>query len=211
MAPRLLAGLTGSVLLLAACSSGAQTLAVTRPTAPAPSGASSTTPTTVAAGPALTPWGPPPVAAPLALQLATRAYYDGAGPTPEDRSGVRPACLLVLPTALDPTVVKPVPFSAFNVFGEFVVRWAPASGRGTALTLSVLPPGDPTDRFYFGPAARVTTFADGSDLRTAPQHPRGMLLRVANENCEYLLQPGGALPAAADTPTLLSLRLIYAP
>jgi hypothetical protein len=156
-----------------------------------------------------TVWGP--VAAPGPLVPAARAYYDGAGPAPEDVGDGRPACDLLLPTAVPTTSLSRVPTSRFNVFGEFVVTWALAGRADAGLTLAVYPAGDPADRSFYSPAAQVAAFPDGSQLRTTPSKPRAALLRILTENCEYELAPRPGLPASEDAPILASLRLIFAP
>jgi hypothetical protein len=148
--------------------------------------------------------------APGSLRSTADAYYDGAGPNPEDPALGGPACLLLAPTVLGSNV-QAVPSSTFDVFGHFVVTWSLTHRRGAALTLEVVAPGDPSDQPYFDPAARVTTFADGSQLRMAPRQPRDALIRIPIENCEYEVQPGTGLPATSDAAILTSLRLIYAP
>jgi hypothetical protein len=201
-----------ALVLLAACSGGAPDL-VMRPTAP--EGGSSAlrrgarTAPTLAGLPA-SPWGTVPVSAPARLRSTADAYYEGAGPLPDQDERGRPACLLLLPTVLGPTV-EATPSSRFDVFGHFVVTWALVDGHGTALKLEVVPPGDPTDQRYFETSAQVTTFADGSQLRTAPRQPRSVLIRMPVENCEYELDPAAGLPPSRDAPILSSLRLIYAP
>jgi hypothetical protein len=200
-----------AVVVLAACSGEAPNL-VTRPTAPA-GGTSSlrraarTAPTLPGLPPS--PWGTVPISAPPPLRSTATAYYDGAGPLPDDDEPGRPACLLLLPTTLG-SGVQPAT-SRFDVFGHFVVTWPLADRSGTALKLEVVPPGDPTDRLYFDPSAHVTTFADGSQLRVTPAQPRSALIRMPVENCEYEVDPGAGLPASRDAAILASLRLIYSP
>jgi hypothetical protein len=212
MALRRLPWVAAGLVVLTACSGGAPNL-VMRPTTP-PGGSSAlqraarTAPTL--AGLAASPWGKVPVVAPGSLRSTADAYYDGAGPNPEDPALGGPACLLLAPTVLGSNV-QAVPSSTFDVFGHFVVTWSLTHRRGAALTLEVVAPGDPSDQPYFDPAARVTTFADGSQLRMAPRQPRDALIRIPIENCEYEVQPGTGLPATSDAAILTSLRLIYAP
>ncbi|HEV3449846.1 MAG TPA: hypothetical protein VG869_01450 [Acidimicrobiia bacterium] len=155
------------------------------------------------------PWGP--VVAPGPLVATARAYYDGAGPAPEDIADGRPACDLVLPTSLAPTALRPVPTSRFNVFGEFVVSWTLTGSADRGLTLTVLPAGDPGDRGFYSAAAQVETLADGSQVRTTPSRPRATLLRIVTENCEYELEPGSGIPESGDAAIVASLRLVFAP
>ena len=154
-------------------------------------------------------WGP--VEPPDRLVSTARAYYDGAGPAPEDDAVGRPACDLLLPTALGTTGLGPVPSSRFNVFGEFVVRWNLARSAEPGLMLTVYPAGDPADRVFYGPAAQLTVLADGSQVRRTPARPRAALIRILTENCEYEVAPGVGLPASADDQILSSLRLVFAP
>lgn len=156
-----------------------------------------------------TPWGP--VNAPGSLVPTARAYYDGAGPAPEDVADGRPACDLVLPTAVAATSLRPVPTSRFNVFGEFVVEWTLTGRADVGLTLTVYPAGDPADRRFFSAAAQVNTLPDGSQVRTTPSKPRAALVRILTENCEYELAPASGLPAPEDAPIISSLRLVFAP
>ena len=155
-----------------------------------------------------TPWGP--VAPPPSLVPVAAAYYDGAGPVPQSEEDSRPACLLLLPTSVAGTGLQRVPTSQFNVFGQFVVRWR-LTGGGTGLTLLVYGPGDPSDRDFFAATALVSPLPGGAELRTAPQQPRSVLIRIPNENCEYELQPGARLPTSADGPLISSLRLVFEP
>jgi hypothetical protein len=155
------------------------------------------------------PWGP--VVAPDPLVATARAYYDGAGPAPEDIADGRPACDLVLPTALAPTSLRPVPTSRFNVFGEFVVSWTLNGSADTGLTLTVLAAGDPADRSFYSASAQVYTLSDGSQVRTTPSKPRATLLRILTENCEYELAPASGLPPSEDAAIVASLRLVFAP
>jgi len=201
-----------ALVVLAACSGGAPNL-VMRPTAPAGGSsalrrAARTAPTL--AGRPVSPWGVVPVSAPARLRSTADAYYDGAGPLPNDEEPGRPACLLLLPTALGADV-DPVPSSRFDVFGHFVVTWALTDRHGTALKLEVVPPGDPTDQLYFDPSAEVTTYADGSQLRVTPRQPRAALVRLPTQNCEYEIDPGAGLAPTNDAAVISSLRLIYAP
>lgn len=203
--------MAAALLILAACAGGTNT-AVTRPTAPASSDrAAVVAPVTAPDGSPAMPWAAAPIVAPPNLVTTASAYYDGAGPAPEDDSPGRPGCLLLVPTALDATTLRAVPIGRFNVFGEFVVKWSLVNGTGTGLTLSVLPPGDPSDRPFFAANAQVSSFPDGSELRTAPAQPRSVLIRVPNENCDYELDPGVGLPPAQDAGVLLSSRLVFAP
>ncbi len=200
-----------ALLILAACAGGTDT-AVTRPTAPSASDrAAVVAPVTAPDGSPAMPWAAAPVVAPPNLVSTASAYYDGAGPAPEDESQGRPACLLLLPTSVDPATLRAVPIGRFNVFGEFVVSWSFVAGTGTGLTVSVFPPGDPSDRPFFAANAQVTSFPDGSELRVAPSQPRSVLIRVPNQNCEYELDPSGALPPAQDLGILSSSRLLFAP
>jgi hypothetical protein len=211
MTPRRRPWVAVALLILAACAGGTDT-AVTRPTAPpSPDPAAPVPPVTAPDGSPATPWAAAPVVAPPSLQTTASAYYDGAGPAPEDDSPGRPACLLLLPTALDPTTLRPVPIGRFNVFGEFVVKWSSVTGAGTGLTVSVFPPGDPSDRPFFASTAQVTSFPDGSELRVAPSQPRSILVRVPTQNCEYELDPGPNLPPTQDVGILFSSRLVFAP
>jgi hypothetical protein len=154
-------------------------------------------------------WGP--VAAPASLVSTARAYYDGAGPAPQDEADGRPSCDLLLPTALHETSLARVPSSRFNVFGEFVVRWNAVGHSAPGLTVTVYPPGDPALRHYYDSAAQLTVLADGSQVRRTPLRPRAALIRILTENCEYEVAPSGGLSAADDDPILSSLRLIFAP
>ena len=212
MALRRLLLVAAALLVLAACSDNPPDL-VTRPTVP-PGGTSSlqratrTVPTL--AGLPASPWGKVPVVAPRDLTSTANAYYYGAGPLPEHRWPGGPACLLLLPTARNANLGA-VPSSDFNVLGQFVVSWAPAHGRGTALTLSVVTPGDPSDQPYFAAGARATTFSDGSQLRAPPGQSRNVLILIPIENCEYELQPKSELPASSDAAVIAALRLVYAP
>ena len=200
-----------ALVILAACAGGTGT-AVTRPTAPPSSDrAALVPPVTAPDGSPAMPWAAAPVVAPPSLQTTASAYYDGAGPAPEDDSPGRPACLLLVPTVLDTTTLRAVPIGRFNVFGEFVVKWSLVTGTGTGLTLSVFPPGDPSDRAFFAATAHVTSFPDGSELRVAPSQPRSVLVRVPTENCEYELDPGANLPPTQDAGILFSSRLVLAP
>jgi len=201
-----------ALVLLAACGGGAPNL-VMRPTAPdggtsALRRAARTAPTL--AGLAPSPWGTVPVSAPAHLRSTADAYYEGAGPLPDDDEPGRPACLLLLPTMLGPDV-DAAPSSRFDVFGHFVVTWSLADRHAPALKLEVVEPGDPTDQRYFEASAQVTTFADGSQLRATPSQPRSVLIRMPVENCEYEVDPAGGLPPSSDAAIISSLRLIYAP
>jgi hypothetical protein len=154
-------------------------------------------------------WGP--VTPPSSLVATARAYYDGAGPAPADEAVGRPACDLLLPTAVSATPLVPVPTSGFNVFAEFVVRWNLEGSAATGLTLTVYPAGDPGDRPFYMPAAQVTVLADGSQIRRTATRPRAALIRVSGENCEYELAPAARLPVTRYAPLLSSLRLMFAP
>ena len=154
------------------------------------------------------PWGP--VAAPPRLVPVAAAYYHAAGPVPDSEDDSRPACLLLLPTSMAGTGLQRVPASQFNVFGQFVVRWR-LTGDGTGLTLLVYGPGDPSDRAFFAATASVSPLPGGAELRTTPQLPRSVLIRIPNENCEYELQPDARLPISADGPLISSLRLVFEP
>ncbi|HEV2311121.1 MAG TPA: hypothetical protein VGU73_11420 [Acidimicrobiia bacterium] len=151
-----------------------------------------------------------PVPPPAALSSVVAAYYDGAGPAPEDEPDGRPSCLLLLPTSVAGTGLAPEPTSAFNVFAQYVVRWQ-LPGHTTGLTLSVYVPGDPSDRPFFAPTATVSPLPGGAVVRTTPELPRAVLILIPNENCEYELQPGARLPASADASLLASLRVVDAP
>ena len=192
------AGLAVAVALLTACgaSQAASTTGLTVPEAPAHAAA------------APSPWGPIPP--PAALSAVAAAYYDGAGPAPEDEPDGRPSCLLLVPTVLAGTGLDPVPTSTFNVFAQFVVRWRLPDGA-TGLTLSVYVPGDPSDRAFFDAGATASPLPGGAEARETPALPRAVLIRIPNENCEYELQPGARLPASVDAAVLSSLRLVDAP
>ena len=192
------AGLAVLVALLTACgaSQAASTTGLTVPEASS-HGAAPTS-----------PWGP--VTPPPALTAVAAAYYDGAGPAPEDEPDGRPSCLLLVPTMLAGTGLLPVPTSTFNVFAQFVVRWR-LPDDATGLTLAVYVPGDPSDRAFFDAAATASPLPGGAEARATPALPRAVLIRIPNENCEYELQPGPRLPASADTAVLSSLRLVDAP
>jgi hypothetical protein len=211
MAPRRRPWVAVALLILAACAGGTDT-AVTRPTAPPLSPrAAVLPPVTAPDGSPAMPWAAAPVVAPPDLQATAKAYYAGAGPAPDDDSPGRPACLLLLPTALDPTILRAVPVGRFNVLDEFVVKWSLVTGAGTGLTLSVFAPGDPSDRPFFASTAQVTSFPDGSELRVAPAQPRSVLVRSPTQNCEYELTPGPGLPPTQDLGILYSSRLVFAP
>jgi hypothetical protein len=154
-------------------------------------------------------WGP--VTPPASLVATARAYYAGAGPAPEDDAVGRPACDLLLPTALRATGLAPAPASRFNVFGEFVVRWNLTQSGVNGLTLTVLPAGDPVDRFFYRPEAHVTVLTDGSEVRRTSSRPRSALIRILTENCEYEVSPSPGLPVASDEPIVSSLRLVFDP
>jgi hypothetical protein len=192
------AGLAVTVALLTACGAGqaASTTGLTVPEAPSHAAA----PTS--------PWGP--VSPPASLSAVAAAYYDGAGPAPEDEPDGRPSCLLLVPTMLAGTGLQPVPTSTFNVFAQFVVRW-PLPDGATGLTLSVYVPGDPSDRPFFDTAATASPLPGGAEARVSPALPRAVLIRIPDENCEYELQPGDRLPASVDAGVLASLRLVDAP
>jgi hypothetical protein len=159
----------------------------------------------------VTPFGAPPVAAPAALRAVATAYYTGAGPAPQVDDQFRPACLLMLPTSLRDAPIRAVPRARFNIFDEFEVTWALATGRGKGLTLLVYPPGDPSDREFFGPDAQITTLPDSTELRIAPQRPRSTLIRVPTQNCEYELEAHGPFTSSAFETAVRSLRLVFAP
>jgi hypothetical protein len=154
-------------------------------------------------------WGP--VRAPSSLVPATRAYYDGAGPAPEDIADGRPACLLLAPTDLSGTALAPVPTFRFNALGEFLLTWTLATSSATGLQLTVLPAGDPADRHFVAPTAQVSTLPDGSALRRTPVAPRAVLVSIPSENCEYEVSPAPALPSTDDATILASLHLVFAP
>lgn len=157
------------------------------------------------------PFGAPPVSAPAALRGVASRYYDGAGPAPNAADSFRPACLLMLPTALRAVPVRAVPTARFNVFDEFEVAWGLAAGHGNGLALFVYPPGDPSDREFFAGDASVTSLVDQTELRTSPHRPRATLIRVPTQNCEYELEGHGPVsPVAVDT-AVHSLRLIFVP
>lgn len=202
------AGLVAIALLVGACSGGPATppSLLTAPK-PGPSSAGRGAST----GPSLTPFGAPPVAAPPSLRDAASTYYDGAGPAPQSGDESRPACLLMLPTALRAAPLKSVPRARFNIFDEFEVTWTRADGQGTGLDLLVYPPGDPSDLDFFGPAVHTTTLADGTELRVTSSRPRATLIRVPTQNCEYELEGHGTFPAPALDPVVRSLRLVFAP
>ena len=155
-----------------------------------------------------TPWAPVPP--PAALSSVARAYYDGAGPAPEDEPDGRPSCLLLLPITVAGTGLKPVPTSTFNLFAQYVVRWRFPDGS-TGLTLSVYVPGDPSDRLFFTPAATVSPLPGGAVARLTPDLSGAALIDIPNENCEYELQPSARLPASADAGLLALLRVVDAP
>jgi len=157
---------------------------------------------------ATTPWSPVPP--PGALSSVAAAYYDGAGPAPEDEPDGRPSCLLLLPTSVAGTGLVPVPTSTFNVFGQFVVTWQLPDGA-IGLTLSLYVPGDPSDRLFFTPTATVAPLPGGAIARTTVQLPRAVLIVIPNENCEYELQPDPRLPATADAGLVASLQIVDAP
>ena len=157
---------------------------------------------------ATAPWAPVPP--PATMSSVAAAYYDGAGPAPEDEPGGRPSCLLLVPTSVAGTGLVPTPTSTFNVFAQYVVRWRFPDGA-TGLTLSVYVPGDPSDRLFFAPTATVTPLAGGAVARLTPALPRAALIVLPNENCEYELQPAARLPASADAGLLASLRIVAAP
>jgi len=211
MAVRRLAWVAAALLVLAACSTNPPDL-VTRPTAP-PGGTRSLQRAArhhlPYPGRPASPWGTVPVTAPAELRDVANAYYAGAGPEPDDRVSGSTACLLLLPTARIAALGAPT--SRFDVFAHFDVTW-PRRGTGQpGLTLAVVAPGDPTDEPYFAPDAAVTTYSDGSQLRTTPDQPRGALIRLPVENCEYEVRSRPGLPVADDAPLLASLRLVYAP
>ncbi len=209
---RRLPWVAAALLLLAACSGGPPDL-VTQPTAP-PNGsaglhrAARTVPTVAGLPPS--PWGTVPVEAPARLRATAAAYYAQGGPQPDNPWKGAPACLLLLPTALGPNLA-PVPSTRFDLLGHFLVTWRLATGRGAGLTLSVVQPGDPSDQPYFQTGAGVTTFSDGSQLRTPPGQPDRLLVRIPIENCEYELQATAGLTASLDAAVVPWLRLIYAP
>jgi len=199
-------GLVALSLVLAACAGGAQDASTSLLTTPKPSRSAAPPPSS-----SPLPFGAPPVAAPAPLRAVAATYYDAAGPAPQDDDGFRPACLLMLPTALRSAPVKAVPRARFNIFDEYEVTWTLAHGRGTGLTLFVYPPGDPSDLEFFGPDAQVTSLPDGTDLRVTPRRPGATLIRVPTQNCEYELETHGAFPAAGLEPVVRSLRLVFAP
>jgi len=151
------------------------------------------------------------VAAPAALRTVASTYYDGAGPAPQVDDRFRPACLLMLPTSLRDAPIRPVPSARFNIFDEFEVTWTLTTGRGKGLALLVYPPGDPSDREFFGPDADVTTLPDRTELRTAPRRPGAALIQVPTQNCEYELEAHGTVSAGALDTAVRSLRLVFAP
>ena len=202
-----------ALVVLAACSGGPPNL-VMRPTAPAGGSsalrrAARTAPTV--AGLPVSPWGVVPVSAPARLRSTADAYYDGAGPLPNDEEPGRPACLLMLPTALG-SDVDPVPSSRFDVFGHFVVTWALADRRGAA--------SEARGRHAWGPdrSALLRPVGRGHDVlrrlpagASTPDQPRAALVRLPTQNCEYELDPGAGLAPTNDPAIISSLRLIYAP
>jgi hypothetical protein len=194
-------GLVTLGLVVGACGSGTASLVTTpkpgQQPAPAPG--------------SVKPFGAPPVEAPAALRDVASSYYTGAGPAADRVDPMRPTCLLMLPTSLRAAPVRPVPSSRFNIFDEFEVTWALAAGRGKGLVLFVYPPGDSSDREFFGPAAAVSTLPDGTELRTAPQRPASTLIHVPTQNCEYELEAHGTVPASALETAVHSLRLIFDP
>jgi hypothetical protein len=154
-------------------------------------------------------WGPARASA--ALLPAARAYYDGAGPAPEDVADGRPACLLLAPTDLSGTALASTPTFRFNRLGEFVLTWTLATSSATGLQVSVLPAGDPADRWFFAPDAPVSTLPDGSELRRTAVTPRAVLVRIPSQNCEYEVTPAAALTATDDATIVASLHLVFAP
>jgi hypothetical protein len=199
-------GIVVAGLVLGSCGGGGTDASTSLLTTPKPGGR----PASSAPG-SVTPFGAPPVAAPTPLRGVASTYYDGAGPAPQVDDQYRPACLLMLPTSLQATPIHPVANARFNIFDEFEVTWMLATGRGKGLTLLVYPPGDPSDREFFGPEATVTTLADATELRTAPQRPRSTLISVPTQNCEYELEAHGPFPSAALETAVRSLRLVFAP
>lgn len=206
MVARRVIGIVVLGLILVSCGGGGTDASTSLLTTPKPGGRpASSSPGSV------TPFGAPPVAAPAPLRVVASTYYDGAGPAPQVDDQYRPACLLMLPTSLQATPIHPVPNARFNIFDEFEVTWTLATGRGKGLTLLVYPPGDPSDREFFGPESTVTTLADSTELRTAPQRPRSTLISVPTQNCEYELEAHGPFPSAALETAMRSLRLVFAP
>jgi hypothetical protein len=193
-------------LLLLSCGGGGTDASTSLLTTPKPDGQ----PRSPAPGSVL-PFGAPPVAPPAALRTAAATYYDGAGPAPQVDDQFRPACLLMLPTALRDAPIHPVPSARFNIFDEFEVTWTLTTGRGKGLVLLVYPPGDPSDREFFGSEAEVTTLPDHTELRTAPRRPRAALIQVPTQNCEYELEAHGTVSVGALDTAVRSLRLVFAP
>jgi hypothetical protein len=199
-------GLVALSLVLVACAAGGRDASTSLLTTPKPSRSAPPPPSS-----SPPPFGAPPVVAPAALRAVAATYYDAAGPAPQNDDGFRPACLLMLPTALQRAPLKPVPRARFNIFDEYEVTWPLAPGRGTGLALFVYPPGDPSDLEFFGPDAQVTTLPDGTDLRVTPRRPRATLIQVPTQNCEYELETHRSFPAAGLDPIVRSLRLVFAP
>jgi hypothetical protein len=201
-------GLVAIALLLAACGGGGDqstsVLTTPKPAAyPTRRGPSSY--------PSSTPFGSPPVSAATALRETARTYYDGAGPAPQDDDRFRPACLLMLPTTLPAVTLKAVPTAGFNIFDEFEVTWTLTAGRGKGLTLFVYPPGDPSDRDFFGPQVQVTTLPDGTEFRAVQPRPTATLIRVPTQNCEYAMEASGSFSSSELATAVRSLRLVFAP
>ena len=193
-------------LVLGSCGGGGTDASTSVLTTPKPGGRAASPPPG-----SVTPFGAPPVAAPAPLRAVAGTYYDGAGPAPQVDDQQRPACLLMLPTSLQGTPIRPVPNARFNIFDEFEVTWTLTAAHGNGLTLLVYPPGDPSDREFLGPEATITTLADGTELRTAPERPRSTLIQVPTQNCEYELEAHGPFSTTALEAAVRSLRLVFAP
>ena len=206
MVGRRVVGIVVLGLLLWSCGGGGTDASTSLLTTPKPGGRVRS-----AAPGSVLPFGAPPVAAPAALRTVASTYYDGAGPAPQVEDRFRPACLLMLPTSLRDAPIRPEPSARFNIFDEFEVTWTLTTGRGKGLALLVYPPGDPSDREFFGPDADVTTLPDRTELRTAPRRPGAALIQVPTQNCEYELEAHGTVSAGALGTAVRSLRLVFAP
>jgi hypothetical protein len=193
-------------ILLLSCGGGGTNASTSLLTTPKPGGRVRS-----AAPGSVLPFGAPPVAAPPDLRSVAGAYYDGAGPAPQVGDQFRPACLLMLPTSLHDAPIRAVPSARFNIFDEFEVTWTRTTGHGAGLVLLVYPPGDPSDREFFGPDADVTTLPDRTELRTSSRRPRATLVVVPTQNCEYELEGHGTVSSGALDTAVRSLRLVFAP
>ena len=205
VARRVIGTMVLGVLLLSCCGGGTNA-SPSLLTTPKPGG-----PDETAAPGSVLPFGAPPVAAPPALRTVASTYYDGAGPAPQVGDPFRPACLLMLPTSLREAPIRAVPSARFNIFDEFEVTWARATGPGAGLVLFVYPPGDPSDREFFGSDAAITTLADRTELRTSSRRPAATLVVVPTQNCEYELEAHGTVSSSALDSAVHSLRLVFAP